>query len=149
MIYIVDNHKQNLIDTTKLKNDIKTILKALDYATFDLTVMLATNDEIHEYNTTYRHQDKVTDILSFPFYPALKVGQRIQTRTKDEKNLGDIILAPDYIQKDLERWGVSFDQRIRELIIHGILHLLGYDHIEDSDYETMKERELWLLQQLH
>jgi probable rRNA maturation factor len=149
MIHILDNHKKRTIDPTKLKSDIKTILNALDYNNFDITVVLATDEEMHEYNKTYRHQDKVTDILSFPFYPNLKAGERIQARDKDEKILGDIILAPDYIQKDLERWGVTFDQRIRDLIVHGTLHLLGYDHIEDSDYEIMKEREQWLLQQLH
>lgn len=142
---LIQNEQSFPVDLKKLKKNTQTILQALDYKGYDVSIVLVTPELMHEYNKNYREKDKATDILSFPYHEHLKPGQRIEPETREDKNLGDIILCPQYIHDDLERWGMGFDDRIDVLLVHGICHLLGYDHIEDEDYEIMKEQEELLL----
>lgn len=149
MIFI-QNHQTNIvIDLAKLKNDATKILQALNYTNFDLTILLVNESTIQKYNRDYRQKDKPTDILSFPFHPTLKAGEQIITKSEDDQNLGDLILCPLYILNDLPRWEKSFEERLQILLVHGICHLLGYDHILDTDYAIMKEKEDWLIRQIN
>ena len=147
MISIIDKQKLP-VNKEQLKKDAQQILDYLEYPDFDLGIMLADNKTIHEYNKKYRDKDKPTDILSFPFHDKLKAGERIIAPTDDQKNLGDIIICPEYVQEDLPRWEQSFDERMRTLLAHGICHLLGYDHVNDEDYEMMRKKEEEVLQNL-
>lgn len=142
---LIRNEQKFPIDTAKLKRDARAILHSLDYDDFDLGILLTTPEAIHGYNKQYRDCDKPTDILSFPYHQIV-VGQTIETSSDEEKNLGDIIMCPAYINDDLVRWGKTFQERIDVLLVHGICHLLGYDHIEDTDYEVMKLQEDALLE---
>jgi rRNA maturation RNase YbeY len=143
---LIQNEQSFPIDLKKLKKNTQTILQALDYKGYDVSIMLVNPDEMHAYNKNYREKDKATDILSFPYHDQLKAGERIIPASSEDKNLGDIILCPQYIQDDLERWEMNFEDRIDVLLVHGICHLLGYDHIEDEDYEVMKKQEAVLLE---
>lgn len=139
------NNQTIPINTEQLKKDAQIILTHLGYGDFDLGILITDNKTIHAFNETYREKDKPTDILSFPFYPDLKPGEHIEPETEDDENLGDIIISPEYVKADLERWGHTFDERMRVLLVHGICHLLGYDHIKDEDYAVMKKKEQELL----
>lgn len=145
MILIENAQTAVPIDVKEIERIAQTILSALKYSDYDLGILITTNEEMHSYNKEYRHQDKPTDILSFPYHADLMAGERIEPQSEDDKNIGDIILAPQYIMDDLERWEQSFETRIKVLLVHGICHLLGYDHIEDADYEIMKKKEEELL----
>lgn len=147
MITIIDKQKIP-VNKKQLKEDAQRILEHLNYPNFDLGIMLTDNQTIHTYNKKYRDKDKPTDILSFPFHDKLKDGERIVAKTDDQKNLGDIIISPEYVQEDLPRWNQSFDERLSTLLIHGICHLLGYDHIKDEEYEVMHKKEEELLKLL-
>lgn len=144
MIALTDNQTIPF-DVEQYKKDAQIILNHLGYGDFDLGILLTDNKSIHAFNSTYREKDKPTDILSFPYYPDLKPGERIVPDTEDDRNLGDIIISPEYVKSDLERWDQSFEQRMRVLLVHGICHLLGYDHIKDEDYDVMKAKETELL----
>lgn len=144
---LIRNEQTFPIDIAKLKRDARIILQSLDYEEFDLGILLATMETIQEYNKQYRAKDSPTDILSFPFHQII-AGQRIDAANEDEKSLGDIIICPQYIHDDLARWNKSFQERVDILLVHGICHLLGYDHIEDSDYEVMKLKEDALLEKI-
>ncbi|HRN78340.1 MAG TPA: rRNA maturation RNase YbeY [Candidatus Dependentiae bacterium] len=148
MITIKNTQKTISVDVDLLYKDTQKILDLLDYHDFDIGILLTTNKVMQKYNREYRDKDKPTDILSFPFHQIV-AGERIIATSADEKNLGDIIIAPQYVMDDLERWGQTFDQRMRILLVHGICHLLGYDHIKDEDYTVMKAQEEWLLKQLN
>ncbi|GMU19400.1 MAG: endoribonuclease YbeY [Candidatus Babeliales bacterium] len=148
MITIRNTQRKIKIDVAKLKTDAQTILDAIDYGDFDLGIWLTNNVTIRKYNKKYRHKDKPTDVLSFPYHTALKAGQRIKVKSDDDKNLGDLILAPEYIQNDLPKWETTFEKHIQRLLVHGICHLLGYDHIEDNDYKIMHKKEMELLKKL-
>jgi probable rRNA maturation factor len=142
---LIDNEQSIKIDTEKLQHDAQKIIDFLGYADFDVSILLCDSPTMHEYNKRYRDKDKPTDILSFSFYPLLRPGESIEASSEDEKNLGDIILCPEYIQNDLAQWEQSFELRLQVLLVHGICHLLGYDHIEDNDYIIMKAKEDELL----
>lgn len=142
---LIRNEQTFPVDVVKLKRDARTILRSLDYDDFDLGILLTTHEAIHDYNKQYRGYDKPTDILSFPYHQIVP-GEKIEAPTDEEKNLGDIIMCPAYINDDLARWEKTFQERMDILLVHGICHLLGYDHIEDADYEVMKLQEDALLE---
>lgn len=149
MITIRNTQRKINVNTNQLKQDAQKILDLLDYPDFDLGIWLTTNKTIREYNKNYRNKDKATDILSFAFHPQLKAGERITVKSNDDKNLGDLILSLEYIKKDAATLGVTFQQHLRRLLVHGIFHLLGYDHIKDEDYAVMHKKEEYLLKQLN
>jgi|SRR5579863_1013626 len=148
MILIENNQSDIAVDIDQLQRDAQKILDLLEYTDYDLGILLTTNQDMHLYNKQYRNQDKPTDILSFAYHDTLKAGERIISHSDDDKNLGDIVIAPQYVRDDLPRWEQTFEQRMRVLLVHGICHLLGYDHIEDTDYAVMLAQEQWLLEQL-
>lgn len=148
MITIKNRQRKIAIDIKKLQRDAQIILDALNYSDFDLGILLTTNKTIHTYNKEYRQHDKPTDILSFPYHPELKAGKRIIVNSDEDKNLGDLIIAPEYVMNDLPRWHDTFEHHLQRLLVHGICHLLGYDHILDSDYKIMHRKELALLKKL-
>lgn len=148
MITIKNKQRTVSINANQLEADAQKILQLLDYAEYDLGIWLTSNATIRKFNREYRTIDKATDILSFSFWPNLKPGQRIRPTKEDEKNLGDLIISPAYVKQDSKKLGIPFEERMRELLIHGICHLLGYDHVSDADYAVMHKKEQALLKKL-
>lgn len=148
MISIKNTQRKIKIDANQLKKDAQFILDELGYSDFDLGILITTDKKMHEYNKEYRDKDKPTDVLSFPYHPNLKAGQKIKVTSEEDKNLGDLILAPEYILNDLPKWNTTFEKHLQRLLVHGICHLLGYDHIEDADYKVMHKKEMALLKKL-
>jgi rRNA maturation RNase YbeY len=148
MINIRVTQKKIAIDKQQLLADATKALALLRYPAYDLTIWITTDATIRRYNQQYRSKDKATDILSFPFYPQLEAGKRIRPYSKEEQILGDIIISAAYVERDAVRYGMSFDQRLRVLLVHGLCHLLGYDHMTDEDYRRMRAKEAWLLKKL-
>ena len=144
----ISNQQSFLVNIEQLKKDSKKVLGIIGYPNFDLGILLVTPKVIQEYNLLYRQNNQSTDILSFPYHSDLTPNERIIPKSTDDKDLGDIILCPKYIYDDLARWQKTFDERIQILLVHGICHLLGYDHIEEQDYVVMKKLEEEILGQL-
>lgn len=148
MITLINRQRTISVDTEWVSTLIKELLAIVDYSAFDIGIFLTTNKTIQHYNKTYRNKKGPTDILSFSYYPHLKPGTRIHAPTEEDKNLGDIILSLEYIKKDAEKKGTTFEHRLMILLIHGICHLLGYDHETDSDWRSMRAKETHLLKKL-
>lgn len=148
MINIKNRQRKITLDVKRLEQDTQKVLDALKYTDFDIGILLTTNKTIQKYNREFRGKNKPTDILSFSCYPHLKAGDRIKTAYEDEKNLGDLIISVEYVHKAAQELGIPFEQRMRELVVHGICHLLGYDHEDDADYKKMRKKELFLLKEL-
>ena len=117
----------------------RTILRHLELKQAELSLAFVTDRTIHELNRQYRHKDRPTDVLSFPLAdehcPAL---------------LGDVVISIDTARRQARQRKRAFADELRALLIHGILHLLGYDHeVSDSEAVRMrrKERELKALLQ--
>jgi rRNA maturation RNase YbeY len=124
------------------------ILEQLKYSDFDLGIWLTSNKTIQKYNKEYRNKDKPTDVLSFPYHTDLKAGQRIKVQSEEDKNLGDLIISVPYVFDNKQELAGDFIARMDRMMVHGICHLLGYDHIEDADYKKMIILENKLLKKL-
>lgn len=148
MIKIINRQRKIAIDIEKLKKDAQHILEIIKYPDFDLGILLTNNKTIRNYNKTYRSKDKATDILSFSHHPGHEAGKKIKVLNDDDKNLGDLIISPEYVVKEAEKYNVSFNERMRILLVHGVCHLLGYDHELDEDWRRMRAKEAYILSKL-
>ena len=92
---------------------------------------------IQELNCDYRGIDKVTDVLSF------ECDNLDDDFSKDAEvfQLGDVVICPDYAKTNAEKFSCTLDEEIELLVVHGLLHLNGYDHVEDEDAELMESKE--------
>jgi probable rRNA maturation factor len=112
----------------------------------ELSVTLSGNDQVRELNAKWRGKDKPTNVLSFPM-----ADERDLTKTNvdcGELLLGDIILARGICEAEAAEKGVSVEQHATHLLVHGTLHLLGYDHHDDRDAADMEAREVRALARL-
>ena len=119
----------------------KATLQAVSFCPqAEVTLVLADNVMIRDLNKRYRNKDTPTNVLSFPLYEK----DDLTTLWNDEKkdvNLGDILLALETIQSEAH----IFDHHVYHLFTHGLLHLLGYDHINDQDAAIMENIEVCVL----
>lgn len=106
-----------------------------------VSVSVVGDERMRELNAEWRDQDRVTDVLSLecerPDDADLAPGEPCE--------LGDIVLAPAYIVRQAKGFGTTPADEFRLLLVHGMLHLLGYDHLEDDEAEAMEAREDELL----
>lgn len=148
MITIRNTQRAVKINIDTLTRTLTHILTIVGYPDFDLGVRITSNKTIRQYNNIYRRQDKPTDILSFPYYPKLKAGEKIKPHDEDEKNLGDILISAEYVKDQAEKSGIPFEEQLTRVGIHGICHLLGYDHIIDRDWRRMRAKESFIIKTL-
>jgi rRNA maturation RNase YbeY len=146
MILIKNKQRKISIDIKKIEIAATRMLAAINYQEFDLGILFCSDSLMQKYNRDFRQKDKPTDILSFPYHQNLKAGKRIKVVTEEDKNLGDIIIAPSYVQKNVKTlWNQTLEQRLPILIAHGIAHLIGYDHGTEDEYKKMLTVEKKLL----
>lgn len=110
----------------------------------NISLLLLNEEEARTYNRDYRGKDYATNILSF----ALNEGESCLLHHADGIE-GDLILCPQVAEREAMEQGKSLDAHFAHLVIHGTLHLMGYDHIEDEEADIMEAYEVKLLQQLH
>lgn len=129
----------NLIADQRLDSDLLNDLNQLaDNLLLDkgienaeVSVTFVDNLKIKELNKTYREKDEVTDVLSFPI---------------DEELLGEVIISLPRAVEQAEDYGHSLRREVAFLLVHGLLHILGYNHKTDSDKNEMREAEEKLLE---
>ena len=148
MIMIKNTQRKHAIDTNAVKDIAQKILDQLDYSDFDLGIWLTNNKTIRDYNKTYRHKDKATDILSFSYHPDLIAGERVVVQSEEDKNLGDLIISPEFVVSQLPDLDTTLEKRLNVLLVHGVCHLLGHDHEKGDEYEIMNKQEQALLKNL-
>ncbi|GAB6066463.1 rRNA maturation RNase YbeY [Aquifex pyrophilus] len=114
-------------------------LSALNLQGVELSVYITDDEEIRELNKTYRGKDKPTDVLSFP----------LNETVNGLKILGDIVISQDTAERQARELGHSLNDEVKRLLIHGIVHLLGYDHERGGEEEKkFFELENYLLSKL-
>lgn len=106
-------------------------------------VALATDLDVQALNARFRGQDKPTNVLSFPAPPHPSAGA--QDGHEIATNLGDIIIALETMVREAEDKGIGIDHHTTHLAVHGVLHLLGYDHETPDDAEEMEALEIDIL----
>lgn len=102
----------------------------------EFSVSFVDREEIKELNSTYRGVDKVTDVLSFPQFEDFNKLPEDQIIC-----LGDIVICEDRAKEQAEEFGHSYEREIIYLFTHSILHLLGYDHMDEEEKTEMRQRE--------
>ena len=112
----------------------------------ELSVRLTSDEEVRVLNAHWRRKDNPTNVLSFPMAEAYELEQADEDGP--ELMLGDVILAHGVCQAEAERNSVSIEDHAAHLIVHGTLHLLGYDHGDDQSAAEMEEREVRALARL-
>ena len=110
-------------------------------ATVEISVRLTTDDEVRQLNRQYRQKDKPTNVLSFPMVQRDLIDTVSQNSDDGELLLGDIVLAHGVCVAEAAERGISVTDHATHLLVHGTLHLLGYDHVEDDEGEAMEEIE--------
>jgi probable rRNA maturation factor len=126
----------------RVRTDARRLLAALREADAELTVALVNDTEMQRLNRDYRGMDRPTDVLAF----AMREGRRI---AGDDAVLGDVVISLETAARQARHHCVSVDHEVRTLLIHGVLHLLGYDHERSpADARRMKAQERRLLQAL-
>jgi probable rRNA maturation factor len=105
----------------------------------EISIVLADNLFVRNLNKEYRGKDKPTNVLSFPQDP--EPGAKMI-------NLGDVVMAFETVQLEAESQGKEFNDHVTHLLVHGILHLLAYDHEDDEEAEEMESLEIRVLERL-
>ena len=110
-------------------------------ATVEVSIRLTTDGEVHALNRQYRGKDKPTNVLSFPMVQPDLIDTVSQNSDDGELLLGDIVLAHGVCVAEAAERGISAEDHASHLIVHGTLHLLGYDHMTDDEGDAMEAIE--------
>lgn len=163
MIY-VDNRQEKIEVDEKLVDLLKNVIEfALKEEEVDVecevSLLFVDNDEIREINNETRGIDRATDVLSFPMldYENKKVFKEMYKNYEfsqsdcdgEELVLGDVVLSLEKALEQSKEFNHSSEREASYLVVHSILHLLGYDHMEEDDKVIMRKREEEILNKLN
>ena len=113
------------IPTQRLKLLGQIICDALGCKNYELSIVITDDSEIHALNRTWRKKDKPTDVLSFP---QAESSDKIALSHSRRLLLGDVVISRDTAARQAESFGHAYEHELQRLLIHGVLHLLGYEH---------------------
>lgn len=133
-VYIEIIDRSSRVSQAPLRRLIARILEAEGCGRDTLTLILADSGCLRRLNRKYRHIDRVTDVISF----ALREGH---PHPGEPTELGDIYISLPRTRRQARQYRVSFNQELRRLVVHGTLHLLGYDHQKLVQAARMRKRE--------
>ena len=116
--------------------------EGLENQSIELSVAISDDEEVRQLNNSYRNVDNTTDVLSF----AAEESQEnsifaLPPDAQATRYLGDIIISYPQAERQAPEFGNSVTRAVQELVIHGVFHLLGYDHEKDADREVMRAKE--------
>lgn len=135
---IINKVVQTVLDLEDIKHDL------------NIYITLTNNEEIHKINKEYREVDRPTDVLSFPMYEREEIANLREEKVDDiEEILGDIIISIPKVKEQAEEYGHSYERELAYLTTHGMLHLLGYDHMIEEEKVIMREHEEKVLEKLN
>ncbi|MGB4497964.1 MAG: rRNA maturation RNase YbeY [Methylococcaceae bacterium] len=117
---------------------VNTVLASLNEE-FELTIRIVDETESAQLNETYRHKNGATNILSFPF----EVPDEIELNL-----LGDLVICAPVLEREAQEQNKTLHNHWAHIVVHGMLHLLGYDHIDDTEAQEMEAKEIAFLQTL-
>ena len=123
----------------------------------EVSLLLTTNEEIHRMNLVFRDVDRPTDVLSFPMidfavpgnFDGLEEREDCFDPETGELSLGDIVISKEKVLSQAEAYGHSVLREYAFLIVHSVLHLTGYDHMEHSERSVMEEQQRRIMEALN
>ncbi|MGD9187725.1 MAG: rRNA maturation RNase YbeY [Desulfobacteraceae bacterium] len=126
MTVLIENQQsKHPIPIERVQKIAQAILNALDFPEGELSVLLVDDTQIAQFNQTYLNRKGPTNVIAFPMREGLHADINPQL-------IGDVVISMDTCAKEAQEADLSIDQRFYQLLIHGILHLFGYDHIHSS-----------------
>ena len=152
---LLNRQKKIPIAEQPLTEFLGKILHELNFAQAEVSVAFVSDAEMAKWNQTFRHKKGPTDVLSFPAISKRRAERHAKRKNADVKStvstggfLGDIAIAPETARRYAKENGRTLDNEIRVLMLHGVLHLMGYDHDSKSDYGQMNRIEQKLRRRL-
>jgi rRNA maturation RNase YbeY len=143
---IINRQDQHLVDLASVRAYERQVKNVLNLGRRDFNVCFVSDEDISRMNSVYRGKVAPTDVLSFPWEGEGESGPE-ESATEEFRNfLGDIVISVASAERNARAEGHSTEEEIRLLILHGVLHLLGYDH--ETDKGEMNSLELSLRAQL-
>ena len=141
-ILLQNNQDQYPVDSSRFRSQIAQVLENMEETECELSLLLTDDAEIRRLNKTYRSLDQATDVLSFP--------QDEEAVNESGKTLlGDVVISVETAARQAEEHHLSFNEELILLAIHGILHLLGYDHERSpQDARVMKDKTRMIFESL-
>ena len=134
MIYYRNDIRRSGVDGRALVTTAQRLLEALDDTTAALSLSLVGDDAIRSLNRTYRGKDCATDVLSFPLDGDAASNSR-------ERLLGDVVISVDTARRQAAQYGAPLQRELYRLLIHGLLHLKGHDHVQAAEGRAMRREE--------
>ncbi len=139
----IDNQQKRIkINKRKFRTAVTKLMKLLDCAGMEISISFVDDETIQRLNRQYLSKDRPTNVISFPL-------QEGAFSSINPDMLGDVVISVDTAYRDADQGNLSFDEEIIFLIIHGLLHLTGYNHENTSKADTLKmkkkEKELFRL----
>ena len=122
------------VDRRRLRRRAGAILRSIDRADSELSVVLVDDTTIAQLNARYRSLPRATDVLSFSLLEGVHAKRRGEL-------LGDVVVSLETADRQARRAGRSLDDEVLRLLIHGVLHLVGHDHEVASEARTMRAEE--------
>ena len=138
-IGIFNETNEEIKELENLKKVIAVAVEKENINNVEFNIIIVDNEKIHEINKEYRHIDRPTDVISF----ALEDDESFPGM--DTRVLGDIYISLDKVYEQSNAYGHSFFRELSFLTVHGILHLLGYDHMNEEDEKEMFSRQELIL----
>lgn len=137
-IYIDEGQKLDckMLEKIQEAGDFLMGEEGIDTDRAEISLTLVEPEEIKSLNAEYRNVDSVTDVLSFPQFE-----DKEQMPSEGELCLGDVVICVERAQQQAEEYGHSFEREMVYLLVHSLLHLLGYDHMDDDEKAIMREKE--------
>ena len=149
MKVIISNYPEELSFPAEIEENVRAAAEKVGelygVENGEVSVTLTNNDDIHQLTRKYRQIDRPTDVLSF----ALNESEEPDIENGPDINvLGDIILSVERAEEQAVDYGHSLRREIAFLTVHGMLHLLGYDHMEEADRLEMEKEQRYVMEQL-
>ncbi len=139
-------HDINLSQARQFAQAVLTALRAEDAC--ELSIAFVNDEEIHRLNREYRKIDRPTDVLSFALLEAQSPSPVTRADAGAPTILGDVIISTETARRQADERGHSFERELSILLLHGILHLFGYDHETDEEAQRMEALEQQLLNEI-
>ncbi len=144
-VFLADEQGES-VDLIQLRHLAELVLSEEGYPDeTEVTVLLVTDDEMASYNERFLERSGPTDVLAFPVEELMPGVVPDHDQNGPPLAIGDVIVAPAYVARQAAEHDNGFADEMALMVAHGILHLLGYDHIDDDDAEAMERREAELL----
>jgi len=134
---------------SKILETVKSSLEVEDVkCNINLSLVVTDNKNIQEINKTQRNIDNPTDVLSFPGYEKEEWNE-VKKRENEVIYIGDIVVSKEKIVEQAKEYNTGFEREFCYLIAHGMLHLMGYDHMNEEDKKVMREKEEEIMKKLN